>query len=304
MKPTLDTRHLVAFCALVRHGSFTAAAKDLHLTQSAVSHVIRSLEEDMGCRLVDRLGKRAVPTQAGEQLHRHAVRILREMRDARTAVEQLVDWGHGRLRVGASTTACQYLLPSVLREFRMSFPKCVLRIESGDQPRQLELLRGSQIDLAIILRPEDDDGLEFHPLFEDELKFVVSPLHRWARLGRAPLAEVAGETLILYNKTSSTYRLVDDYFRREGVVLRESIELGSMEAIKELAKIGLGAGLIAPWVAREELARQSLVAVAPGRSKLRRVWGVCYLKGRKPTLAEETFHGLCQTVSESLLQES
>lgn len=304
MKPTLDSRHILAFCALVRHGSFTLAAKELSLTQSAVSHVMKSLEEDVGCRLVDRIGRRAVPTQAGEQFHRHALRILREMRDARSSVDQLMEWGHGRLRVGASTTACQYLLPSVLREFRQSFPKCTLRIETGDLSRQMELLRTSQIDVAVTLEPERAEDLEFLPLFEDELRFVVSPLHRWAISGRAPRDQVASETLILYNKGSATFRLVEDYFRKEGILLRDFIELGSMEAIKELAKIGLGAGLLAPWVARQELAQRSLVAVPPGRVRLKRVWGLCHLKGRRPTLAEETFHGLCQTVAESLMQDA
>jgi DNA-binding transcriptional LysR family regulator len=303
MKTTLDSRHLAALCAVARHSSFTRAAQELHLTQSAVSHVIRSLEEDVGCRLIDRVGKRALLTQAGEQFHRHAVRILREMRDARQSVEQLLDWGHGRLRVGASTTACQYLLPSVLREFRQSFPKCVIRIESGDFSRQLELLRGNQIDLAITLKPAEDRDLVFTELFRDELRFVVSPLHRWARAGRVARDEIPDETLILYNKGSYTFGLVGDYFGKEGVGIRTFIELGSMEAIKELAKIGLGAGVLAPWVARRELEQGSLVSLPLGRAKLRRTWGTVHLRGRKPTLAEETFLGLCETVSELLVAD-
>ncbi len=302
MKPTLDSRQLHAFAALARRGSFTLAAKDLFLTQSAVSHAIKALEDDLGCRLLDRVGRRVLLTQAGEQFLRHTEKILREMEAARTGLETLTKWGHGRLRVGASTTACQHILPTVLREFRQSYPKCVIRIEPGDHGHQLDLLRGGHIDLAIVLEPPAQSLTEFAfvPLFEDELRFVVAPLHPWAAMGRVPREAIEAETLVLYNKTSQTFRLVSEYFRDEKVVLSNFIELGSMEAIKELVKIGIGAGILSPWIARTELETGSLVALPLGARKLRRRWGVAHLKGRRLALGAEPFVGLCSSVSESL----
>ncbi|AHF89005.1 LysR family transcriptional regulator [Opitutaceae bacterium TAV5] len=299
MITTLDSRQLLAFATLARRGSFTQAARELSLTQSAISHAIKALERDVGTPLFDRVGKKARLTQAGEGLVVYTERILRDMTDARTSIEELQDWGHGRLRVGTSTTACQLILPTVLREFRQSFPKCPIKIEPGDHPRQLELLRSNQVDLALTLAPAGPaPDLEFRPLFQDELRFLVSPLHRWAAARRAPLAEVAAETLVLYNKGSSTFRLIEEYFREEGVEPRNFIELGSMEAIKEIVKTGLGAGVLAPWIAREELRSRSLIDLPLGRRPLRRRWGVLYLKGRKLPLAEETFAGLCEAVTE------
>ena len=302
MKPTLDSRQLLAFSALARRGSFTLAAKDLFLTQSAVSHAIKSLEDDVGCRLLDRVGRRVLLTQAGEQFLRHTEKILREMEAARTGLETLTKWGHGRLRVGASTTACQHILPTVLREFRQSYPKCVIRIEPGDHNQQLELLRAGHIDLAIIIEPPASTLSEFVfvPLFQDELRFLVSPLHPWAQAGRAPRESLETETLVLYNKTSHTFRLVNEYFRDEKITLSNFIELGSMEAIKELVKIGIGVGVLAPWIARTELESGSLVSLPLGPRKLKRRWGVTHLKGRRLALAEETFVGLCVSVSEVL----
>src|SRR5579885_344659 len=208
MKKTIDSRQLHAFAALARRGSFTLAAKDLFLTQSAVSHAIKALEDDVGCRLVDRVGKRVLLTQAGEQFLRHTEKILREMETARAGIDTLSKWGHGRLRVGASTTACQYILPTVLREFRQSFPRCVIKIEPGDHSRQLDLLRAGQIDLALVLEPPPTihDEFTFVPLFQDELRFFVAPLHPWARLGRISHDAIQSETLILYNKASYTFR--------------------------------------------------------------------------------------------------
>jgi LysR family transcriptional regulator, low CO2-responsive transcriptional regulator len=302
MKPTLDSRQLHAFAALARRGSFTLAAKDLFLTQSAVSHAIKALEDDLGTRLVDRVGRRVLLTQAGEQFLRHTEKILREMETARSGLDTLTKWGHGRLRVGASTTACQHILPTVLREFRQSYPKCVIRIEPGDHGLQLELLRAGQIDLALVIEPPTPALAEFNfvPLFQDELRFLVAPLHPWAKLGRAPRETIEAETLVLYNKTSHTFRLVNDYFREEKITLSNFIELGSMEAIKELVKIGIGAGVLAPWIARAELESGSLVSLPLGVRKLRRRWGVAHLRGRRLALAEETFVGLCESVTESL----
>jgi DNA-binding transcriptional LysR family regulator len=239
-------------------------------------------------------------TQAGEQLLVHAHRILREMEVARGGLDHLANWGHGRLRVGASVTACQYLLPTVLREFRQSFPKCVIRIEPGDHLLQLELLRSGRIDLAVTLLAEGEREMNFVPLFEDELSFVASPLHPWAGAQRITPEEISNETLILYNKASYTFRMLVDYFRSENVALNDYIELGSMEAIKELSKTGVGVGVIATWIARTELESGALVALPLGRRPLRRQWGVAHLRGRRLPLGEETFVGLCQEVATHL----
>lgn len=300
MNPTLDSRQTLAFATLARCGSFTLTAKELHLTQSAISHAIKALEQDVGVPLFDRVGKRVFLTQAGEQFRPIAERILRDMRDARTALEEIGVWGRGRLRVGASVTTCQHLLPTVLREFRQSFPDCALRIEPGDGPRLVEALRANQIDLGLMLEPRDEDGLEFRKLFSDELRVLVSPMHAWARAGRVDAKAMATEALIVYNRGSFTDTLLSAHLRAAGIETENTTELGSMEAIKELAKVGVGAGVLAPWVARRELAEGSLVSLSLPGGKLRRTWGVGYLRGRKLSLAEETFAGLCDAVATTL----
>ena len=300
MKPTLDSRQLRAFAALARRGSFTLAAKDLLLTQSAVSHAIKALEAEVGCRLLDRMGRRVILTQSGEQFLRHTENILREMEVARAGVATATTWGHGRLRIGASLTPCQHILPAALREFRRRYPKCAIRLEPGEHRQQLELLRGGHVDLAIILQPPT--GLReftFLPLFQDDLRFVVAPGHPWVELGRAPLDAIERETLLLGPKESQTFRLVAEYFRAERIILSNYLELGSTEAIKELVKSGMGAGVLAPWTARSELADGSLVSLPLGSRPLKRSWGVVHLRGRRLALAEESFVGLCLNVSEA-----
>src|SRR5215471_3047649 len=299
MNAPLDSRQLRAFVSLARTGSFTKTARELHLSQSAISHSIKGLEQELQCRLLDRLGKSVILTQAGEQLLTHAERILGEMGTARERLRDLSKWGHGRLRIGASPTSCQYILPNVLREFKESFPQCLIQIEPGDTPIALELLHNNRIDLALALQPRHLSQLEFRPLFNDELTFVVSPLHPWAKAGRVDRREITRQRFILYTRTSYMADMIEDYFKRERLVLPTSIELGNMEAIKELVKLGLGISILAPWVAQKEIAEGSLSALPLGKRKLKRRWGVLLRRGQRLTLAPETFIGLCQAVVEN-----
>jgi LysR family transcriptional regulator, low CO2-responsive transcriptional regulator len=294
MSEPIDSRQLRAFAALARTASFTQAARELFLSQSAVSHSMRTLEEDVGCRLFDRVGKKVLLTQAGEQFLQHATKILAEMEAARSALKQLGKWGGSRLRLAASTTACQHILPPVLRELRNEFPAVRVSVEPADTPEAMESLHDNRVDLALVLQPNREERLEFHPCMTDEMMFMVSPAHPWVALGRAPRPEIARQQFLLYAKTSFTYRLIEGFFREEQISLNEAMELGSMEAMKELVKLGLGITVLAPWIARREIEEGSLVAVPLGRRKLKREWGILHLSERRLNLAENRFIALCR----------
>ncbi len=304
MSRPLDSRQLRAFVTLARTGSFTLTAKELYLSQSAVSHSMKALEQDVGCRLLDRLGKKVWLTQAGEQLLHHAQKILAEMSEARESLQHLGKWGRSRLRIGASPTVCQYILPAVLREFKESFPQCLISVEPGDTPEAITLLGENRVDLALALEPKNEENMEFHPLFTDELVFLLNPAHPWAIAGRAAREEIPRQHYVLYNKKSYTFWMVEEYFRAEDMVLNTVIEFGSMEAIKELVKLGLGVSILAPWIAQKELEDKSLVSLPLGRRKLKRNWGILHWKGRRLSLAEETFVSLCRTVTQELTELS
>jgi len=300
MRAPIDSRRLQQFCVLARTGSFTQTARELHLTQSGISHSMKALEHEAGCRLLDRLGKKVVLTQAGEQLLHHAEKILLEMEAARDSLGALGKWGKGRLRLGASTTACQHLIPPVLREFKESFPEHAITLEPGDTPELVAALLKQRVDLVLSLEPEGETQLEFHPLFTDELFFIVSSLHPWARAGKVERDEIVRQNYILYSKRSVTFRLIENYFRREDMILNTVLEVGSMEATKELVKLGLGVSILAPWIARKEIEEGSLVALPLGRKKLQRRWGIIHWRGKRLNLAEETFIGLCESASATL----
>lgn len=300
MKNPFDSRQLQMFCVLARTGSFTQTAREINVTQSAVSYAIKALESDAGCRLLDRLGKKVMPTQAGEQLLQSATRVLNEMAAARESLARLGKWGGGRLRLGASTTACQLLIPPVLRAFKESFPHHAISVEPGDTPELATALLAYHIDLAISLEVHKEPQLKFHPLFADDLQFIVDPLHAWAKAGRIERSTIPRQNYILYSKRSITFRLITDYFRREEMALNAVIEAGSMEATKEMVKLGLGVSILAPWITQKEIQEGSLVALPLGRAKLQRNWGILHWQGKQLNLAEETFIGLCRSFCATL----
>jgi DNA-binding transcriptional LysR family regulator len=163
----------------------------------------------------------------------------------------------------------------------------------------VEALRRQKIDLALTLETGREPSLACQPLFADELQFIVSARHPWARAGRVDRSEIPRQNYILYYKRSITFRLIEDYFRREQMSLNTIIEVGSMEATKELVKLGIGISILAPWIARKEIEEGSLVALPLGRKKLQRRWGILHWRSKRLNLAEETFIGLCKSVAEN-----
>jgi DNA-binding transcriptional LysR family regulator len=287
MKEPLDSRQLRAFCVLARTGSFTQTARELHLTQSGISHSVKALERDTGCLLLNRVGKTVVLTPWGEQLLHHAERILRQMHTARESLEHLGNWGKGRLRLSASTTACQFIIPHVLREFKKSFPEHIVTIEASDTPGAVQALLQGRVDLALSLDPGGEPQFSFQPLFTDELFFVVGAEHPWASATHIPRPEIPKQSFIYSSKNSVTFRLVESYFRREDLLLNSVIEAGSMEATKELVKLGLGIGIMAKWAAKKELQDRSLLALPLGRKALHRHWGILHWHSKRLTFAAE-----------------
>lgn len=301
MQQLIDTRQLRAFLALARLGSFTAAGKDLHLTQSAVSHAIKALETDLGCELFYRQGREVYLSPHGRELVVHAEAIEREMGQARGHLGALDQHPRGEMRIGCTPAAAQFILPTVLREFKDSFPQYNISIMPGESPEILERLEKHKIDVGLCLKPRDPAHLEWQTLFSDQLAFLTDSLHPW--LTQPPRTrDLADQTYIVSSRNSATFDLIEDYFLKLGVRPRSLIELGNTEAIKELVKLGLGVAIAAPWVAGAELNAGSLACVPLLRGRIQRQWIVASLKDRPTTLPERTFGGLCLEVGHRLAE--
>lgn len=292
MDDLLDSRQLRAFLALARTGSFTAAARLLHLTQSAISHAIKTLEESLGCVLVHRSARQVLFTRHGRELLQHAEGIEHRMKQAREALRSLDGSPRGTLRIGCTSAASQFLLPGVLREFKESFPQYDIKVLPGETPAVMERMLRDEVDVGLIIEPEDLSGLEVQPVFEDEIHFVVAPGHGWAAVEGGGFR--SGESFIISTRESSTWRLVGDALRQHGVMPQSLVEVGSSEAIKALALTGYGVGVCAGWAIAGELASGRLVSIEPPGGRIRRRWVAAWLKEQTMNLAARTFVGLCR----------
>jgi LysR family transcriptional regulator, low CO2-responsive transcriptional regulator len=295
-----DLRQLRAFVSVADEGSFTLAAKKLFLTQSAISHSMKALEDSLGCRLLDRLGKKTVLTEEGEVFLRRCRRVLGELEDAGRELDGLKRWGQGRIRIGAPHSLCQFLLPTVLREFRDCFPRCEPTIEADDTSKLLERMADHDLDIVLGLRPRVGTTEGYRPLFRDRMTFVVPPIHPWAESGVADPEDLGKVQFIIYARATETHRLVEEHFEKMGVRTRPPLVLGDMEAIKGMAKIGLGVGLVAPWVAKRECDDGSLVRVPVSGEPIEREWGIFFKADRRLSLIEETFAGIAEMVGREL----
>lgn len=295
-----DLRQLRAFVFVADEGSFTLAAKRLSLTQSAISHSMKALEDSLGCRLLDRLGKKTVLTEQGEAFLRRCRRVLGELEDAARELDGLKRWGQGRIRIGAPHSICRFMLPTVLREFRDCFPRCEPTLEADDTSKLLERMAEHDLDIVLGLRPRVGTMEGYRPLFRDRLTFVVPPVHPWAESAVADPGDLGKVQFIIYARATETHRMVEEHFEKMGVRTRPPLVLGDMEAIKGMAKIGLGVGLVAPWVAKRELDEGSLVRVPVSGDPIEREWGIFFKADHTLTLIEETFAGIAEMVGGEL----
>jgi DNA-binding transcriptional LysR family regulator len=300
MSAPLDSRQLKAFLTLARTGSFTETARRLFLTHSAISHSMRALEIDIGCRLLRRESKKVTLTEAGEALLHHAERIIAEMEQARSALQDLNKWGFRRLRLATDAALWRQFLASVLVKLQSEFPHLLIDITQTQPSEAPALLEACQVDLVLGAQPPRNDPFEFTPLFHDRLHIVVPESHPWAKKGHVPREELPSQPCILGGKTNLTRRLVDRYFAADKIVLNTVIEVDSLEAIKEFVKQGLGVSILPAWLVRQELAEASLVALPLGKRHLTQTWGILQRQNGPLDHVHTIFLKLCRSASTSI----
>ena len=256
----LQLSHVRTLEAVARHGSFSRAAAELNLTQPAVSMQVRQLEQRMGLPLLERVGKRAFPTRAGEVLLSHAARAFAELETGVAMVQRLRGVVAGRVRIGTSASISIYLLPPILRKVRARHPGIELIVVTGNAPEIARAVVANGLDLGIVSLPVADRELTVLPFYRDEIVAIAPPQGPWRGRRSIGAAELARQTLILFEHGSTQRRVVDDWFRRSGVTPAQAMELGNTEAIKKLVGAGLGLSL-GSWFAVKPEARTGQLVV-------------------------------------------
>jgi DNA-binding transcriptional LysR family regulator len=297
-----EIRHLVAFTTVLETGGFTRAAEALNLTQSALSHQIKTLEDQLGVEVFARIGKRTVLTQAGEVLLKHATIVLRELADARQSLLELRDPGRGRLRISAAGYSCYRLLPRILREFKGAYPRVEVSVAADYTGEAVQHLLEGMLDVAILVAPPPVRGLTIEPLATDELFVIVHADHPWAKRRRVRWAELATQVFITYNKASQTHQLLLHRLAKEGAGTPETMEVREAEAVSEMVKVGLGVAVLPPWVFRTDLRTRRLAALSLGRTGLKRAWAIAYVQGRQLPPYSQAFIRICRERFSKLME--
>ncbi|HXE91980.1 MAG TPA: LysR family transcriptional regulator [Terriglobales bacterium] len=277
----LDVRHLKLVAAVAEEGSVTAAARRLHLTQSALSHQLRDAEEKLGARLFLRLGRRMQPTPAGEQMLETARRVLAELEGAEGRIRRQGRGEGGVLRLSTACYTCYHWLPELLREFRQRHGGVEVRIDAQATHRPVEALLEGRLDLAITSMQGPDPRLRIRPLFEDELVVVLPPRHPLARAEFIRPQQLAGETVIIYPPREDSF-LLNLYLKPAGVEPAAVLEMPLTEAVVEMVKAGLGVGFLARWAVAPCLTKREIAARPMTRQGCRRQWSAVTLRRAQP----------------------
>ena len=240
----MELRQLRALEAAVRHRSLTRAAAELGLSQPAVSMQVQALEEELGLRLLDRLPRQVLPTAAGEVLLDYARRLLSLEQEASQALVDLRGLQAGSLRVAASPTIGNYLLPEMLGRFRQRHPGLRVIADIAPSHRVAEALRGRHAEVGLVEVEVEAGGLVAQPFCTDELVLVVPAGHPWAGRPYVEPQELLGARLVAREPESGTRALVEARLRAVGIEMAPAMELGGVEAIKNAVRAGLGVSFI------------------------------------------------------------
>jgi len=291
----IDSRKLQIFLCLAQKGSLKAAAPELCLTNSAVSHAITSLESNLGVQLFHRSGKGLILTERGEFLYRKAVPLVARMNNIRTELIGENPDSRINLRVAVGFNFLGCVIPDVVREFNECFPRANLSIRAAARDTSIQLLRDREVDAAVMVEPpEDGPEFTYHKLFDDEPRLVINARNPLASLEVVPVRNLAMKTLLVSRHDSHTIRTLQQQMSRKGIEFREVIAVGGATAICEMVKLGQGVALLPDWVVRHVAPSPLLVTRPIDGLRLTRTWAFVCANYTMPTLALRTFRRLSQ----------
>ena len=279
---SLNLDQLRTFVEVAKRGSFTAAAKALNLSQPAITHHVQELERRFKVVLLERIGKRAYPTDAGESLIEHARHLLDE--DARTLVNmrKFNDGWLGRVRIGTSMTVLMYALPSILRQLKTKHPQLELNVKAGLTATTLKMLKTNDLDLGLCALPIEDPAFQTTGLFDDEL-FAILPADLKNVPKKVTAAFLSRCPLILGHENSALRRTITDWLALAGPPPKPVMEFDNVEMIKSLVAVGLGTSIVPGLSLGAGHAVTANIQVVPISPRVKRRIGLVQLKGQRDT---------------------
>lgn len=272
----LDVKSLQLVLAIHEESGVTRASERLNVTQSALSHQLREIEDRLQTPLFLRIRKRMVITPAGETVVRLARRVLQDVAAAEEEIRLLSDGTRGTIRLSTQCYTAYHWLPSILRKFGRRYPNVEVRIDVGATRQALRALLDGRLEVAIIDRKPDDAAVELTSLFDDELLLIVAEDHPLSRSAWVRPSQLANEHLLLHTPPEGN-AFVQTILGPAGVMPRCSqVEL--TEAIVELVRAGMGVAVMADWIVRGYQRRGGIRAIPVSKRGVHRTWYAATLR--------------------------
>ncbi len=256
----MDFGQVEAFVQVAAHKSFSRAAEVLQLTQPSITARIQTLERDLGEELFERGGRGVRLTDAGLAFLPFSDRLLQTLQEGRDAVDEVRNVQAGSLRLGSAPTISTYVLPSILHRFRQSYQGVDVVIRTGRSEQVLAMLLADEVQVGLVRSLTHPDVENIH-LYDDEIVLVAYPKHRFAEDARTTIGEAATEPIVLFDRGSSYYGLINNFFRQAEVIPNVAMELDSLEATKRMVEEGLGIALVPLVTIERELDAGTLVRI-------------------------------------------
>jgi DNA-binding transcriptional LysR family regulator len=293
----LTLRQLTLFCAIAETGSTTAAAAQVALSQSATSAALNELESTLGTRLFDRIGKRLAINEEGRSLLPAARALLQNVKDIESSFAAGTGGTQLELRLAASTTIGNYVLPPMLASFRRAWPAARLNLSIGNTQEVVESVAALDADLGLVEGPCHSSEVTVLPWLEDELVVVAAPAHALARAAaKKPLthAQLRGAPWLLREAGSGTRETAEQALLPHLHDISVEMMLGSSEAIKNAVAVGLGISCLSRFVVSDLLAARKLVVLASRLPRLSRRLAIIHHRQKRLSPALAAFVETCQ----------
>ncbi|MEV5028266.1 LysR family transcriptional regulator [Paenibacillus sp. LPE1-1-1.1] len=259
----MDLKHLTYFVAVAEAGSFTQAARKLHVTQPSLSKMVRLLEEDLGVQLIDRSAKQIELTDAGLSILRSAKHIIQSFEDMSSELEEVVKLKKGTLRLGIPPMVGGYFLPSVIEKFSTHYPQIKLQvIEQGGQSLEQDILQGD-LDFSMVILPvKNEERYHVLPCINENLKLVVHPEHELAEQTRIQMNQLEDESFILFRKDFTIHHLIKENCAAAGFEPKIVFESSQWDFMTEMVAAKYGITLLPEGICSQlDAKRFSSVAV-------------------------------------------
>jgi DNA-binding transcriptional LysR family regulator len=291
----MDIRDLQVFLSVSRHLNFTRAGEELHVSQPSISIRIAALQNELGSKLFDRIGKRVVLTEAGKVLVPYATKVIAALDDARHAITELQGLQRGSLSIGASTTPGMYLVPRIIADFKRLYPRIEVRLRIRDTRSIADAIAANEFDFGFVGGHLVSDDVEVLNWRTDKIVLIVLPSHEFAIRRRLKVADLVNENFVLREAGSATRATITGQLRKNGIQLNAIGEMENPESIKRAVQSGLGIAFISSFAVETELKNRTLIAVHVSGLEIERKLKIIYRKDKHLSKAALEFITLAQS---------